>query len=113
MATTIAGWTGFGVPIVQNVLMVIAAVVESTYDTKDLMDGYSITVYKSMPTWKFYYTGVFTNAVKDLGSGAISEIVNTATSKIKDNSDALIDATSTYVESSITNIIESIIVYFQ
>ena len=113
MATTIAGWTGFGVPIVQNVLKVIAAVVESTYDTKDLMDGYSITVYKSMPTWKFYYTSVFTDAVKDLGSGAISEMVNTASSKLKGNSDALIDATSAYVEGSIENITESIILYFQ
>lgn len=57
-ATAIAGWTGFGVPIVQSVLKVALALAESTYDISLLKQGYAVPLYKTQSTWVMKPTGI-------------------------------------------------------
>lgn len=59
-AAMIAGWTGFGVPVVSNILRVGWAAIESGIDMKNLLDGKEVTIYK--PTnpdinWESSLTG--------------------------------------------------------
>lgn len=72
MATAIAGWTGFGVPIVQNALLVVAALAETTSDVNRLMDGESVPLYKTVSTWSFRYS-TLGMSVEDLVNEAISK----------------------------------------
>jgi len=84
MATTIAGWTGFGVPIVQNALLIIAALSESVWDTNRLMNGESVPLYKTVNTWAFRYSALnIERAISDaleMGSTKLYEEMNKITS---------------------------------
>lgn len=51
LATAIAGWTGFGVPLVQSVLIIGFSLAETSYDMQMLKCGRSIPIYKSTTTW--------------------------------------------------------------
>ena len=44
-ATAIAGWTGFGVPIVQTVLTIALAMGESVLDIQELCSGKEVVLY--------------------------------------------------------------------
>lgn len=46
-AIAIAGWLGFGVPIVKTVLDLAIALAETVIDMNDLLDGQSVALYKS------------------------------------------------------------------
>lgn len=50
-ATAIAGWTGFGVPIVQTLIMLSWAMAEAVLDVKSLMSGESVVIFKTSETW--------------------------------------------------------------
>ena len=69
-ATAIAGWTGFGVPIVQTVILLAWAVAESIVDVKDLCDGKAVVIYKSANTWVLD----FDSAVKKFKDDAVEKI---------------------------------------
>lgn len=51
-ATAVAGWTGIGIPIVQNTLKAVLAVVESFVDVHLLMTGVAVPIYKDETTWR-------------------------------------------------------------
>lgn len=51
LATAIAGWTGFGVPIVQVVLDIALAMGETAVDLSILKAGGSVVFFKSTKTW--------------------------------------------------------------
>lgn len=51
LATSIAGWTGFGVPLVQSVIILGFAVAETASDITLLKQGRSVAIYKSATTW--------------------------------------------------------------
>lgn len=57
VATAIAGWTGFGVPIVQTVLNLALAAGESALDVKVLGAGGSVPFFKSTSSWMLSPTG--------------------------------------------------------
>ncbi len=50
-AEILAGWTGFGVPIVQTLIMLSWSMAESVLDVKCLMSGKSVPIYKTSDTW--------------------------------------------------------------
>lgn len=51
-AAAIAGWTGFGVPVVKTVLTMALALAESVTDMKELLSGGAVPVYKSDTSWR-------------------------------------------------------------
>ena len=58
-ATAIAGWTGFGVPIVKTVILLAWAMAESFVDVKALCDeGKDVALYKTSNTWALGYDGL-------------------------------------------------------
>ncbi len=102
LATAIAGWTGFGVPIVQNVLIIALAAAESVWDTTELMSGKDVVIYKTQQTWRFKLSG---KTLSDIGDSItdyaaerveswIDDVAAGATDKIEDftsNVDDMID----------------------
>lgn len=99
-ATAIAGWTGFGVPIVQTVILLAWASAESICDVRALCKGDSVALYKTKDTWKLGYGGLKSKAV-DLAKEVATEAVDNVFEKVEN---LAIDASSnaiTAVETSI------------
>ncbi len=68
LALALAGWTGFGVPMVQTVLLSILALGESKLDLDDLVEGNKVPLFKNPGTWRFSLNGI-----KDLAGEIISD----------------------------------------
>lgn len=58
VAVALAGFTGFGIPLVQNVLILTLAMAESAVDLKKLLDGENVVLYKSYTTWMLKPSGI-------------------------------------------------------
>lgn len=122
-ATVIAGWTVFGVPIVQTVLKIALALAESAYDLNQLCLGKSVPLYKSSTTWAMSPQGmanilkeeasqVIKDATKDAGdklnklvTNIFDTIENTANDKIKD----LGGTVNNYIEQTKNSITDQVI----
>lgn len=76
-ATAIAGWTVFGVPIVQTVLKIALALAESAYDLNQLCLGKSVPLYKSSTTWAMSPQGMI-NVTKETAATLIGEATEAA-----------------------------------
>lgn len=122
-ATVIAGWTVFGVPIVQTVLKIALALAESAYDLNQLCLGKSVPLYKSSTTWamspqgmigiaKDAATELIENAAQAAGdkldklvTNIFDTIGNTANDKIKD----LEGTVNNYIEQTKNSITDQVI----
>ena len=90
MATAIAGWTGFGVPIVQTILTFALGMAESVIDVNALCDGDSIALYKNQQTWVLSPTGLANNLKDTLAKkaqGVINEAIDDVTQAIEQCAD--------------------------
>ena len=98
-ATAIAGWTGFGVPIVKTVILLAWAMAESFVDVKALCDeGKAVALYKTPTTWSLGYEGL-QNKIKDKAASLIENVANTAVDDIFDKlENAAVDATGKLVD---------------
>lgn len=76
-ATVIAGWTVFGVPIVQTVLKIALALAESAYDLNQLCLGKSVPLYKSSYTWAMSPQGMI-NIAKETAATLIGKATEAA-----------------------------------
>lgn len=76
-ATAIAGWTVFGVPIVQTVLKIALALAESAYDLNQLCLGKSVPLYKSSTTWAMSPQGMI-NVTKKTAATLIGKATEAA-----------------------------------
>ena len=84
-ATAIAGWTGFGVPIVQTVILIAWAMAESILDVNTLCAGEAVALYKTNSTWVLSLSG----AEKALEAKAKGEIEKFATKTINNVFDSI------------------------
>jgi len=66
-AIAVAGWTGFGVPIVRTVIIMSLALAESVIDVNELLEGKSVVIYKSSSTWNMKPTGLKNALVNNSG----------------------------------------------
>ena len=109
MATAIAGWTGFGVPIVQNVLLLASALTESVLDVNDLVSGKTVALYKNPSVWRARYTrGIVQAAAKTAANTLykkMNEYTDDAKEKFNDTLDKYVD---NMVDTSTDTIITSI-----
>lgn len=76
LATSIAGWTGFGVPLVQSVIIIAFALAESALDLQELKEGKSVPIYKSQKTWTIKPSAI--------GQTAFREVTNALTQELND-----------------------------
>ncbi len=98
-ATAIAGWTGFGVPVVKNLILVGWAAGESWMDVKDINNGKPVAVYKTKNTWK-------TN-LKSLFSGVADEILKDSSQWLKQTTGDLITDADKALQDAVTDIVAS------
>ena len=98
-ATAIAGWTGFGVPIVKTVILLAWAMAESFVDVKALCDeGKAVALYKTTNTWALGYGGL-KDKIKKNAANLIENVANTAVDDIFDKlENAAVDASGKLVD---------------
>lgn len=114
-ATAIAGWTGFGVPIVQTVILLSWSMAESYFDVDFLCEGKAVALYKTKDTWFLGYGGLkdilieksvavahiaLDNVFDDIEKAAID-----ASGKIVGNAE---DSIINYTENTLDGVYESI-----
>ena len=104
-ATAIAGWTGFGVPIVKTVILLAWAMAESAVDVKALCDeGKAVALYKTKDTWSLGYGGL-KDKIKEGATNLIENVANTAVDDIFDKlENAAVDASGKLVDFGAENI---------
>ena len=108
MATTIAGWTGFGVPLVQNILLLAAALTESVLDINDLTSGKEVALYKNPQVWRSRFSGMVQNVVQT-AAGELYKKMNEYTDEAKESFNDTLDIYVTdMVETTTETIITSI-----
>lgn len=52
IATATAGFTGFGIPIIHNLIMCAWGTAEAVYDIKDIYDGKKVPFIKTIENWR-------------------------------------------------------------
>ena len=109
MATAIAGWTGFGVPIVQNVLLLASALTESVLDVNDLVSGKTVALYKNRQVWRARYARGIVQAAAKTAANTLYKKMNEYTDDAKEKfNDTLDDYVDNMVDTSTDTIITSI-----
>ena len=108
MAMTIAGATGFLVPIVQNILLLAAALTESVFDVNDLVDGKSVPLYKNPQAWRTRFEKIG-QVVAESAASTLYKKMNEYTDEAKNSfNDTLDKYVSEIVDTSTGSIIASI-----
>lgn len=102
-ATAIAGWTGFGVPLVQTVILIAWALAESIVDVVYLCQGEEVVVYKTSSTW---FLGI--NGAQKLFQDIAEEAVGYAFDWVQDMAMDQIDQLEGKVEEYITNTVDGV-----
>lgn len=109
MAMTIAGATGFLVPIVQNILLLAAALTESVFDVNDLVDGKSVPLYKNPQAWRTRFERIG-QVVAEGAASTLYKKMNEYTDETKESFNTTLD---NYVEDMVNTTTESIIASIQ
>ena len=94
-AIAVAGWTGFGVPIVHTLIMLAWAMAESVLDVQCLLQGEKVAIFKMKDQWRLdpqnLLTGAAQEALKktvdeavDLGVDSVQKLTENAVKKLGD-----------------------------
>lgn len=106
-ATAIAGWTGFGVPIVQTVILLAWSMAESMVDVDNLCNGEAVALYKSRGTWVLGMEGF-----KKTGKKAIDAVIDDVFTKIENTAMESIDSVkgtvNKYIKNTTNGLVENI-----
>lgn len=97
IASSMAGWTIIGVPIVQNFLLVSWAAAESWLDTQKLMEGEQIPLIKFGKHWFLQW-----QTFKDY---LINNVIESVKDFVVDKSEELIDEGAKYLEETVMSFI--------
>ncbi len=90
IATSIAGWTGFGVPLIHTLTMSGWAMGESLLDLDVLMAGDKVPFYKTKKDWQLQPGGI-KNAILKKVSNTSVKVTDRVTDKVNDMIEELID----------------------
>jgi len=100
-ALAVSGWTGFGVPIVKNLIILGWAAGESYLDLKDLNNGKDVPVYKTENTWKL--------GLGSLLSGLAGEFLDRSSDWLKDKSHELTDKADEAVKALVRDLVSGVV----
>jgi len=101
IAASIAGWTGFGVPVVKNLILTGWAAGESWMDMKDINGGKPVPVYKTRNTWKLDLKSIFT--------GIAGDIINESADWLKETKDDVLDEGEKALQSVVHEMVSSMV----
>ncbi|NMA67047.1 MAG: hypothetical protein GX957_12580, partial [Clostridiaceae bacterium] len=94
-ATAIAGWTIFGVPVVQNLLLILWAAAESYVDMSILFKGEHVSMIKTSSSWYVSLENLKGEALKDIKNFAqnqVEKLIDNIENAVKETLDGIIDA---------------------
>lgn len=106
-ATAIAGWTGFGVPIVQTVILLAWSMAESMVDLDNLCNGEAVALYKSSETWVLGINGAI-QVGKDAAGAVIDDVFTKIENTAMDSIDSITSTVNEYVENTTEGLVDSI-----
>lgn len=99
MATTLAGWTIFGVPIVQNLILIGWAALESWMDADALMSGKKVPLIKTRQSWVL--------GIDTLKDYLLNKVAIKAGDILKEEADKAIDTVLASLEETVTSFIDA------
>lgn len=120
IATAIAGWTVFGVPLVQTVLILAIALGETALDISELKAGKDVVIYKSATTWRLSPTGLATFVAEGVIDKAKEEAIKVANTAIQKTSqmienfanetiDNVENTFNEYADKSVDTLVDSVV----
>jgi hypothetical protein len=101
IATAIAGWTVFGVPLVQTLILLAWSFAESMIDVHMILDGQDMPIFKLNTDWVISIEGGAKGAAKALTDKMTGAVKNEVINKVKDKVNEAIDYTSDNVAEAI------------
>lgn len=108
IATAIAGWTVFGVPLVQAIVTMVFALAESGLDLAELASGKSVPIYKSATTWKCSISGL-TRTTFEYAADKVVEKTADFVSQLADDTITNLSGSATeYINSQIDSAVQSL-----
>ncbi len=106
-ATAIAGWTGFGVPIVQTVILLAWSMAESMMDLNHLCNGEAVALYKSSDTWVLGINGAI-QLGKDAANAVIDDVFTKIENTAMDSIDSITTTVNDYVGDTTRGLVDNI-----
>lgn len=111
VAAALAGWTGVGVTVAQNMILLLWATAESVLDVATLCKGESVPLYKNASTWTLGLGGI-ASTLKQGATSYVSNTIDDIYQKIEgiteDKIDELADAATGYIVQSAEGAAESL-----
>ena len=98
-ATMIAGWTIFGVPIVQNFLLISWAAAESWLDAEKLMSGKQVPLIKTRQSWELDWGMLY--------DYLINNVIGSVRDFVVEKAEKMIDEGAKYLEETVMAFISS------
>ena len=111
VATAIAGWTGIGIPVAQNALLIAWATAESILDVSSLCKGETVPIYKTASTWTLglqSVPGTVAKGVANYASKAIDDVFNKIENISINKTDEIKDAALSYMNQAGQGAVESL-----
>ena len=111
VASAIAGWSGIGIPVAQNAILVSWAMAESVLDTSSLCKGETVPIYKTASTWTLSLSNLPTTlagGVSNYASKKIDDVFEMIEKASVDKADDVKDATLSYMNQTGQGAVESI-----
>lgn len=111
IATAIAGWTGFGIPIVQSILLFSLAMGESFLDLRDLESGKLVPIFKNSYSWNLSVHGAkkrLSGEIKEFAVDLEEDIFKILEDFSMDKIEELEDGVEKFVENTNRTVIDNI-----
>lgn len=112
MATAIAGWTGFGVPLLKSLILSSMSFGESILDLQNLNRGNYLELYKNKGTWQVSISGLsnlISSNIKDISNSAIDNIYESIIDVSEEGINHLNNNVNEFVNQSIDGLSQTII----
>ncbi|MCX7772727.1 MAG: DUF5702 domain-containing protein, partial [Clostridia bacterium] len=106
LATAIAGWTIFGVPVVQNFLLISWAGLESYLDTEILFKGGQVPLIKTKASWYLQPASLKDYLMNNVLGKLKNLAVEKLNSKIEDASLAIEETVTSFIDARIDEVFE-------
>ena len=100
VAAAVAGWTGVGIPLVQNAILIAWATAESVMDMASLCKGNTVPVYKTASTWTLGISGITSTLSRGVAAYAakgIDDVFDKIEKASEEKVDDIRDATLSYI----------------
>lgn len=111
VASAMAGWSGIGIPVAQNAILVSWAMAESVLDTASLCKGETVPIYKTASTWTLSLSSLpatLAGGVSNYASKKIDDVFAMIEKASIDKTEDVKDATLSFMNQTGQGAVESI-----